>query len=67
MLITKEHIELMSAFEKEFKGERLDKEDKTLWPLGVLYQDGMVNKLFLAYRRGYAFGSAVERLNSACQ
>lgn len=56
MLNTKEHYELMAQFDKEFKGARLDKETKDLWPKEIIYQDGRVNELFLAYRRGYAFG-----------
>lgn len=51
---TQEHKDLMDQFEKEFKGLRLDKETKDLWPRGRLYQDGHANVLFLAYRRGYA-------------
>ena len=54
MLNTKEHNDLMAAFEQQHSG-RLDKEDKALWPKGVIYQDGHVNELFLAFRRGYAF------------
>lgn len=55
----KEHEELMAMFEKEFVGYRLDHEPKALWSSGAIYQDGAVNQLFLAYRRGYAFGKAV--------
>lgn len=62
MLKTLEHIELIAMFEREFSG-RLDKERKELWPMGRIYQDGQVNELFLAYRRGYAFGKATA-LNS---
>lgn len=56
MLLTKEHYELMDCFEREFKEMRLDKEEKSYWPQGNIYQDGQTNKLFLAYRRGYALG-----------
>ena len=58
MLNTKQHYALMEMFDREFKHCRLDKEDKALWPKGVIYQDGRVNELFLAYRRGYAYGVA---------
>jgi len=51
---TQEHYDLMTQFEKEFKGMRLDRENKSLWPEGHLYQNGETNALFLAYRRGYA-------------
>lgn len=56
MLHTKEHYDLMAKFERDFKHERLDKEDKELWSKGRIYQSGAVNSLFLAYRLGYSFG-----------
>lgn len=59
VLKTQEHIDLMAMFERENKGRRLDKEEKALWTLGRVYQDGTVNELFLAYRRGYALGKAI--------
>ena len=59
---TKEHAELMAMFEKEFSHRRLEREPKELWPQGNVYQDGHVNELFLAYRRGSAFGRTVERM-----
>lgn len=65
MLKTNEHIELMQMFEKEYRGQRLDKEPKELWPQGIIYQDGRVNELFIAYRRGYAFGKVIGR-DDAC-
>lgn len=64
MLLTKEHQDLIAMFDCEFKHRRLDKEDKALWPKGVIYQDGQVNELFLAYRKGYALGKAVERVGA---
>ena len=58
MLMTKEHYELMASFEGEHKHHRLDREmNKELWKKGVVYQDGNVNELFLAYRKGYALGT----------
>ncbi len=59
---TKEHAELMAMFEKEFKHFRLDREPKHLWPQGIVYQNGYVNDLFLAYRKGIAYGRTAERL-----
>lgn len=56
MLLTKEHYNLINTFEREFNGMRHDKEPKDLWPRGIIYQDGNVNNLFLAYRKGYALG-----------
>lgn len=56
-LASKEHYDLIEMFEKEFKGEgRFNKEDKSLWPKGNIYQHGEINRLFLAYRRGFAYG-----------
>lgn len=61
-LKSQEHIEMMAMFDRLFKSEgRLDKEDKSLWPMGRLYQDGKVNELFLAFRHGVAYGQAVSR------
>lgn len=57
MLKTQEHIDLIAMFEREHKG-RHDKEPKELWPMGRIYQNGEMNELFLAYRRGYAYGKA---------
>lgn len=51
-----EHVDVMSMFEKEFKHERLDKEPRSIWTKGNIYQSGITNNLFLAYRRGYALG-----------
>lgn len=56
MLFTKEHYDLLAQFERTFHGERLDKEPQELWSIGQIYQSGEINKLFLAYRMGYAFG-----------
>lgn len=64
MLKTNEHIELMTMFEKEYRGQRLDKEPKDLWPQGIIYQDGKLNELFIAYRRGYAFGKVIGRTDA---
>lgn len=62
MLNTSEHYELIAQFEKDCKGiGRLDKEDKTMWQRGNIYQDGRVNELFKVYRMGYAYGKAYER------
>ncbi len=60
MLKSQEHYDLLDAFEREYSG-RHDREPKDLWPMGRVYQDGQVNELFIAYRRGYALGKAVER------
>lgn len=63
MLIhTKEHYELISEFERNFKGIRLDKEkNKELWKKGHVYENGETNSLFLAFRLGYSVGKVVER------
>jgi hypothetical protein len=54
-----DHYEMIAMFEKEFQGMRLDKEaDKARWAKGNVYQSGETNALFLAYRRGAAYGRA---------
>ena len=55
---SKEHYELMEMFEREFKHLRLDREDKSMWKMGAIYQSGETNNLFLAYRKGAAYGRA---------
>jgi hypothetical protein len=50
------HYDLMTMFEKLFKGNRLDREEKEWWPKGRIYQDGKVNELFLAFRHGAEYG-----------
>lgn len=57
-IITKEHYDLIAMFEKEYPNGRHDKEPKDLWLKGNVYQDGKLNELFIAYRKGYAFGRA---------
>ena len=61
MLQTKEHYDLIAAFEGEMKGSRLDKEAKQDWGRGIIYQDGRVNEMFKIYRKGYALGVYVGR------
>lgn len=62
MLNTKEHYDLIEAFERTFRHHgRLDKESKDLWPRGSIYCDGRMNDLFNAYRQGYAYGKVVGR------
>ena len=56
MLWKKEHYDLMTQFEKNFPGIRLDKEPKDLWSKGIIYQNGETNNLFKAYRLGYSLG-----------
>lgn len=60
---SKEHQELMQQFEKDCKNHiaHTDKENKDLWPKGIVYQDGKTNNLFLVYRMGYALGKVIGR------
>lgn len=59
-LFKKEHYDLMSQFEFDYKGRNLIREkDKELWKKGYLYEDGYVNDLFLAYRKGYILGAEI--------
>lgn len=62
MLLTKEHYELLSEFERTFKGKRLDREqNKELWKKGQVYENGEVNDLYKAFILGYTLGKAIER------
>lgn len=60
-LLGREHYELIEAFERDHHG-RFDKEDKSLWAKGHVYQDGRVNDLFVSFRLGYAFARALSRI-----
>jgi len=64
---TQEHSDVMAQFERESKGMRLDRELKDYWPLGRVYQDGHVNEVFLAYRRGYALAKAIYQVGSGTE
>ena len=58
-LKSKEHYEVIEMFKKTFGyGYRLDMEPKEFWSKGAVFQDGELNKLFLAYRSGVAYGKA---------
>lgn len=61
MLFSSEHYTLMAQFESEFQHYRLDREHKDLWAKGYIYQNGETNNLFLAYRKGYAYGKLAAR------
>jgi hypothetical protein len=58
---------IIAIFDREFKGNRLDKEDEKLWPKGIVYQSGETNNLFLAFNRGVAFGMAAVRSTLSSQ
>lgn len=59
------HYDMIEQFERSMKKAsnmpsiRTAKEDKSLWAKGNVYQDGMTNQLFLVYRLGHAYGTAV--------
>lgn len=55
-LLSKEHYELIAQFDKDFSHCRLDKEEKSLWSIGQIYQNGETNNLFKAYRMGHSYG-----------
>lgn len=61
MLNTKEHEDIVAAFDRLHKGRRLDKENREMWRKSIVYQDGHVNTLFLAFRDGYAFAKCYLR------
>lgn len=57
-----EHDELMKRFEHYSCGKfHPDVEDVSLWRKDIIYQNGELNRLFLAFRSGYEF--AKEKLN----
>ena len=55
---SREHEEIIAMFDREFSHLRLDKEAREFWNQGNIYQNGEANNLFLAYRKGFAFGKA---------
>jgi hypothetical protein len=58
----KEHYDLLKQFEKTFPHLRLDREkDIKYQKMGIMYESGVTNKLFKAYRWGYSFGLTVGR------
>lgn len=57
-LNSKEHIEIMKAFEASRLGNRYDVEARELQEKGYIYQCGETNNLFIAFRHGYARGRA---------
>lgn len=60
-LYSQEHYDLMEQFEREHSKRRIERENKELWAQGHVYQNADINALFLAYRRGYAYGVALLR------
>lgn len=59
MLSTKEHQDLMEAFERDYNLTRKHREDRSVWSENAFYCDGRINEQFLAFRKGYAFGKFV--------
>ena len=67
-LLSKEHYEIMDAFEanmdKTSMYVRLDREqDKELWKKGYLYEHGETNNLFKVFRMGVAYQKCVNNLD----
>ena len=61
-LFGKEHYELMDNFEKQYKKVgRIDREGKSMWPKQTFYENGEINKLFLAYSSGYSLSKDLHR------
>lgn len=58
-IITKDHYDLMAQFEKDYSDRRLDREDRSEWRRGHVYQNGETNALFCAYRKGYSLGKFI--------
>lgn len=58
---TKEHYELMDFFERSFVKRDCQRESSDIQKIGHVYQNGEINRQFLAFRAGYAFGKSVGR------
>ncbi len=61
-LFSKEYYEMMADFEKvatNVISARLDKEEKSEWSRGCVYQHGEVNKLFKGFQLGYATAKCI--------
>ncbi len=58
-IFSKDHYELMTQFEKDFRHMRLDKEPKELWASKAVYRSGETNNMFLAYRAGVSYGKTL--------
>lgn len=56
---SKEHYDILESFERNFSHMRLSKEQKSLWLIGQIYEDGTTNNAYQAYIKGYALGRAV--------
>ena len=56
---SKEHCEILEAFEKNYPWLRLDKEDRKIWKDGNIYQNGETNNLYKAFISGYSFTRVV--------
>lgn len=60
-LFSKDHYVMVEFFDRTFKGQfRLDKEDKSMWDKGHIYQNAEANLAFLAFRQGVAYGIATQ-------
>lgn len=60
-LFNKEQFEIIEQFEKTYPYIRKDKEPKKLWKKKIIYQDGQVNELFIAFCFGVAYGEFCAR------
>ena len=60
---SKEHYDILDAFDKNYSYMRLDKESKEFWQSGIIYQDGEVNKLYQSFILGYSLGRLIYKDN----
>jgi hypothetical protein len=61
-LLSTEHYAMMEFFERTMKGRwRLDREDKSMWAKGRIYQNGEANAAFLIFRQGVAYGESLSQ------
>jgi len=60
---SKEHYDILDAFDKNYSYMRLDRESKELWQSGIIYQDGETNKLYQSFILGYSLGRLIYKDN----
>lgn len=62
-LKTLEFDNLMAGFERIYKRNRLDREDRQFWRLGVVYQHGETNAAFNFFHQGYEYAKCLARID----
>lgn len=60
---SKEHYDVLEAFEQRSRGFRLDREEKSMWKKGYVYQSGETNERYRAFLEGYSFARCLFKVN----